>query len=115
MVQGVTDLAVHKTITVAAPQQRAFDVFTIGMSDWWIRDSHHIGASVPEAVVIEPRAGGRWFERAPDGAECDWGRVLEVGAARARPARMASRRRLELRSRPGEGDADRGPVPRGRH
>ena len=43
MVQDVTDLAVHKTITVAAPQQRAFDVFTIGMSDWWIRDSHHIG------------------------------------------------------------------------
>ena len=77
MVQGVTDVAVHKTITVAAPQQRAFDVFTIGMSDWWIRDSHHIGASVPEAVVIEPRAGGRWFERAPDGTECDWGRVLE--------------------------------------
>jgi uncharacterized protein YndB with AHSA1/START domain len=77
MVQGVTDLAVHKTITVAAPQQRAFDVFTIGMSDWWIRDSHHIGASVPEAVVIEPRTGGRWFERAPDGSECDWGRVLE--------------------------------------
>ena len=77
MVQGVTDLAVHKTITVAAPQQRAFDVFTTGMSEWWMRDSHHIGETAPEAVVIEPQAGGRWFERAPDGAECDWGRVLE--------------------------------------
>jgi uncharacterized protein YndB with AHSA1/START domain len=68
MVQGVTDLAVHKTITVAAPQQRAFDVFTTGMSDWWMRDSHHIGETAPEAVGIEPHAGGRWF---------DWGRVLE--------------------------------------
>lgn len=77
MVQEVTDLAVHKTITVAAPQQRAFDVFTTGMSDWWMRDSHHIGETAPEAVVIEPHAGGRWFERAPDGTECDWGRVLQ--------------------------------------
>ncbi len=77
MIQGATDLAVRKTITVAAPRQRAFDVFTTGMTDWWLRDSHHIGEQAPEAVVIEPRAGGRWFERAPDGKECDWGRVLE--------------------------------------
>jgi uncharacterized protein YndB with AHSA1/START domain len=77
MVQGMTDLAVHKTITVAAPQQHAFDVFTTGMSDWWMRDSHFIGEHAPEAVVVEPHAAGRWFERAPDGTECDWGRVLE--------------------------------------
>jgi uncharacterized protein YndB with AHSA1/START domain len=77
MIQGATDLVVRKTITVAAPQQRAFDVFTTGMTDWWLRDSHYIGDRSPEAVVIEPHAGGRWFERAPDGKECDWGRVLE--------------------------------------
>jgi len=77
MVQGTTDLAVQKSIVVAAPQQRAFDVFTTSMSDWWPRDSHRIGEAEPEVVVVEPRAGGRWFERAPDGAECDWGRVVE--------------------------------------
>jgi len=77
MVQGALDLAVRKTITVAAPQQRAFDVFTMEMSDWWLRESHHIGENAPEAVVVEPRVGGRWFERAPDGAESDWVRVLE--------------------------------------
>jgi len=77
MVQGAMDLAVRKMITVAVDQQRAFDVFTAGMSDWWLRESHYIGAQSPDAVVMEPGAGGRWFERAPDGAECDWGRVLE--------------------------------------
>jgi len=68
--------AVRKSITVDVPQERAFEVFTSGMSRWWPLDSHHIGETEPTEAVVEPRAGGRWFERAADGTECEWGRVI---------------------------------------
>lgn len=68
---------VFKTIRVKAPPERAFEVFTAGMSRWWLH-SHSINPtkSPQVEVLIEPRVGGRWYERGEDGSECDWGRVL---------------------------------------
>jgi uncharacterized protein YndB with AHSA1/START domain len=68
---------VRKTIRVQATPSRAFEVFTARMGRWWL-PSHSINPtkSPIDDVVIEPRAGGRWYERGADGSECDWGRVL---------------------------------------
>jgi uncharacterized protein YndB with AHSA1/START domain len=69
-------VAVRQSIVVDAPPERAFSVFTGDFSSWWPLDSHFIGGKPAAAIVIEPRPDGRWFERAQDGDECEWGRVL---------------------------------------
>jgi uncharacterized protein YndB with AHSA1/START domain len=66
---------VRKTVRVNASPEHAFEVFVSRIGAWWPK-SHHIGAADPETFVIEPRAGGRWFERGTDGAECEIGKVL---------------------------------------
>jgi len=75
--QQTPGLAVRQSVVVDAPQERAFAVFTERMTAWWPLQTHTIGEQPAAAAVVEPRAGGRWFERAQDGTECDWGRVLE--------------------------------------
>lgn len=62
-------------VTVRVPIAVAFHAFTADFHRWWPA-SHHVGAQDPETVVLEPFPGGRWFERAPDGAECLWGEVV---------------------------------------
>lgn len=69
--------AVTRSVTVGASPERAFEVFTAGFSSWWPIDSHHIGDTMAVEVCMEPRAGGRWFERDAEGAECNWGFVTE--------------------------------------
>lgn len=76
MTQRTTELAVRKQVTVEAAQARAFAVFTDGLASWWPLEGYHIGDQPAVTAAMEPRAGGRWFERAVDGSECDWGRVL---------------------------------------
>jgi uncharacterized protein YndB with AHSA1/START domain len=69
------NVSVTKTITVRADRERAFTVFTERFFMWWPK-SHHIGDAELADAIIEPREGGRWFERGVDGTECDWGVVL---------------------------------------
>lgn len=72
----VAELQVHRSVSVPRTRERAFELFTVRMNDFWPRD-HHTGESALERVVMEPAAGGRWYERGTDGVECEWGRVGE--------------------------------------
>ena len=66
---------VRKSIRVSAPADRAFEVFTAGIGRWWPK-SHKIGPADLDRPIIEPREGGRWYERDVDGTECEIGKVL---------------------------------------
>jgi uncharacterized protein YndB with AHSA1/START domain len=66
---------VKKSVRVRASQARAFEVFTARFDSWWPK-SHHIGKAEMKEAVIEPRAGGRWYEKGVDDSECNWGTVL---------------------------------------
>jgi uncharacterized protein YndB with AHSA1/START domain len=74
--QAAAVIPVSKSIVVSAPPARAFEIFTNGMHQWWPREHSLNPAAERIAVVAEPFEGGRWFERAADGSECEWGRVL---------------------------------------
>jgi uncharacterized protein YndB with AHSA1/START domain len=66
---------VRCAVTVPLSPERAFALFTEGYYSWWPH-GHHLGKADLADVVLEPRTGGRYYERGVDGSECDWGRVL---------------------------------------
>jgi uncharacterized protein YndB with AHSA1/START domain len=71
-------LSVQHGVDVPLSAERAFELFTSRMSDFWPA-SHSIGTSPIAEVRMEPQVGGRWFERGVDGSECSWGRVAAWG------------------------------------
>jgi hypothetical protein len=75
MTRTIKPAPVRRNILVAVSRERAFEVFTAGIGRWWPK-THHIGAADPETFVIEPREGGRWYERGVDGSECEVGKVM---------------------------------------
>jgi uncharacterized protein YndB with AHSA1/START domain len=65
---------IRKSLLVRADPERAFGVFVSRMHEWSPAVQSLLGSR--RDIVIEPHAGGRWYEIADSGAEADWGRVL---------------------------------------
>ena len=62
-------------ITVNASLKDAFKTFTERGHEWWPAD-YKLSEQQRSDIIMEPRVGGRWFERCIDGSECDWGKVI---------------------------------------
>ena len=70
----ITD--VRREVTVAGTPERAFDLFTNRMADWWPAN-HHLATSPVVAMTLERRVGGRMYDSCEDGCESVWGGVTE--------------------------------------
>ena len=71
-----TDAAVvRRQVVVNAPVTRAFQVFTERFGDFKPPE-HNLLASPIAETVFEPRVGGHIYDRAEDGSECRWARIL---------------------------------------
>ena len=60
-------------VNVKAKPARAFELFFNHMTEWWRTCD---GEKPFVAMVLEPKAGGRWYERDAAAKESEWGRVL---------------------------------------
>jgi len=76
MAQRIAPAAIRKTIFVNVPVTRAFDVFATRMGQWWHKEHSIAQGTTQKDVVVEPRAGGRWYEIGADGSEHQWGHVI---------------------------------------
>ena len=74
--QRIAPAAIRKTIDVKAPVEKAFAVFAARMGEWWHKDHSLAQGKKQVDVVVEPRTGGRWYEKADDGSEYEWGKVI---------------------------------------
>jgi uncharacterized protein YndB with AHSA1/START domain len=68
-------VVVRQQVVVDAPLARAFAVFTERFGDFKPPEHNLLAAPIAE-TVFEPRVGGHIYDRAEDGSECRWARIL---------------------------------------
>lgn len=67
---------VRREAVVSLDRRQVFTLFTTALGSWWPREFSWSGQAL-HAMVLEPFAGGRCYERGPAGFTCDFGCVLE--------------------------------------
>src|SRR4051812_47221964 len=66
---------VRQQVVVDVPIARAFAVFTERFGDFKPPEHNLLAAPIAQ-TVFEPRVGGHIYDRAVDGSECRWARIL---------------------------------------
>ena len=66
---------IRRSVQIACTVEHAFETFTARLGDWWPLATHSIGEADAVTAILEPREGGRLYERMRDGREADWARV----------------------------------------
>lgn len=66
---------VRHRVVVAGPPESAFTAFTDRMGEFKPKE-HNLMSSPIVSTTFEPRVGGHIVDRAEDGSECRWARVL---------------------------------------
>jgi uncharacterized protein YndB with AHSA1/START domain len=72
---GTEATVVHKQVVVNAGIAKAFAAFTERFGDFKPPEHNLLQAPITE-TVFEPRVGGHIYDRATDGTECRWARIL---------------------------------------
>ena len=75
MTQHSASATVRHSVVVEAPLDKAFRVFTEDFGRFKPPEHNLLGAEIAE-TVFEGRVGGYLYDRAVDGSECRWARVL---------------------------------------
>ena len=60
------------SVTVDLPPERAFELFTEGLGEWWPREFSWSQEALEE-LGIEAHEGGFAYERGPHGFTLHWG------------------------------------------
>lgn len=68
---------VVKRVVVKTTQERAFELFTAQLGDWWPLATHSIGSNLATDVKLEGAVGGRIVEYGEDGPLGYWGTVSD--------------------------------------
>lgn len=71
----MTDAVVRRQVVVPAPVGAAFAAFTKRFGDFKPKEHNLLGAATVE-TVFEEKVGGHIYDRAEDGSECRWARIL---------------------------------------
>jgi len=64
-----------KRVEVRCSPDRAFEIFTASIGEWWPLPTHSVYDADAVSVAMEPRLGGEIVERSTSGETAPWGTI----------------------------------------